>query len=110
MVDFSKLTNRAKQVVQQRGGMDSVKKDAGQLRDIARQPGSATDKVKAAAAALREPGGPGTSAAAQTHATDDVSPATSDAGQTPATNTPEIPGNDAAAAEDSTPPRPGESH
>jgi hypothetical protein len=56
MVDFGKLTDRVKKVVAQRGGTDSVKEDAGELRDIAQSDGSVTDKAKHAAEALREPG------------------------------------------------------
>ena len=56
MVDFGKLAERAKKVVQERGGMASVKEDLGEMRDIARSDGSVTDKARQAAEALREPG------------------------------------------------------
>jgi hypothetical protein len=56
MVSFGKLAAQAKRLVDQRGGMDSVKQDLGELRDIAKSPGSAQDKVKQAGQALRKPG------------------------------------------------------
>ncbi len=56
-MDFTKLTKRAKDVLDQRGGMQSVVDDAKELRDIAtRKDGSASDKLKEAASALRTPG------------------------------------------------------
>jgi hypothetical protein len=57
MVNFKNLADRAKSVVDKRGGMDSVKEDAEQLKNIARGGGSFSDKAKAAAAALKDPGG-----------------------------------------------------
>jgi hypothetical protein len=59
MVSFknlSTLANKAKEVVEQRGGADSLKEDAEQLKGIAKGPGSLTDKAKAAAEALKRPG------------------------------------------------------
>ena len=57
MVDFNKLAQRAKQVIDQRGGPKSVAEDAKELRDIAGHRGeSTTDKLKEAAEALRQPG------------------------------------------------------
>jgi hypothetical protein len=56
---FGDLVNRAKKVVDQRGGTDALKKDAEELRDIARSKGSTQDKAKRAAEALKDPGAPG---------------------------------------------------
>jgi hypothetical protein len=53
------LTDKAKQMVDRRGGTDSVKEDAEELKDVARGDGSTTDKAKEAADALREPGAGG---------------------------------------------------
>jgi hypothetical protein len=53
------LTEKAKQMVDRRGGTDSVKEDAEELKDVATGDGSATDKAKEAAEALREPGSGG---------------------------------------------------
>lgn len=53
------LVNRAKRVVEKRGGTDSLKKDAEELKDIARGPGTAQEKAKRAADALKDPGAPG---------------------------------------------------
>jgi hypothetical protein len=55
------LVNRAKQVVEKRGGTDALKEDAQELKDIASGKGSAQDKAKRAADALKDPGAPGES-------------------------------------------------
>jgi hypothetical protein len=57
MVDFKKLSDRAKDLVEKRGGTEGLKQDATQLREIARGQGSIADKAKQAAAALKETGG-----------------------------------------------------
>jgi hypothetical protein len=60
MVNFrnlSTIANKAKDAVEKRGGTDSLKQDAEQLKGIAKGPGSLTDKAKAAAQALKQPGG-----------------------------------------------------
>jgi hypothetical protein len=62
MVDFKKLSDRAKALVERRGGTDSLKEDAAELKDIATGKGSLSDKAKAAAEALKEPGASGTAA------------------------------------------------
>ena len=59
MVNFKKLTDRAKDVVDKRGGMDSLKEDAQELRGVAKGEGSLKDKAKAAAEAVKEPGASG---------------------------------------------------
>ena len=61
MVNFKRLGDRAKKVVDKRGGMDSLKEDAAELREIAKGEGSVKDKAKAAGKAIKEPGekGPG---------------------------------------------------
>ena len=59
MVNFkslSSLADKAKDVVEKRGGTDTLKHDAEQLKGIAKGPGSLADKAKAAAAALKHPG------------------------------------------------------
>jgi hypothetical protein len=38
---------RAKQLIERRGGTDSLKADAEELKDIAKGPGSVADKAKA---------------------------------------------------------------
>jgi hypothetical protein len=68
MVDFKKLGQQAKSVVDKRGGTDALKADASQLADIAKGKGSISDKAKAAAAALKDPGADGTRAAPATDA------------------------------------------
>lgn len=51
------LAGRAKQLIDRRGGTDSLKQDAEELRGIARGRGSLSEKAKAAAQAVKEPGG-----------------------------------------------------
>jgi hypothetical protein len=55
-MDLKRLTNRAKGLVEKRGGTESLKQDAGELTDIAKGQGSLKDKAKAAADAVKEPG------------------------------------------------------
>jgi hypothetical protein len=52
------MADKAKQVVQQRGGATAAKEDAQELRNIAQGQGSVADKAKQAAEAIREPGAP----------------------------------------------------
>jgi hypothetical protein len=56
---LSDLVNRAKEIVQRRGGTESLKQDAEELKDIARSEGSTSDKLKKGADALKEPGATG---------------------------------------------------
>ena len=55
-MDFKQLSNKAKELVEKRGGSDSLKEDAEELKDIAKGEGSVTDKAKAAVSAIKEPG------------------------------------------------------
>jgi hypothetical protein len=45
-------------MIGKRGGMKSVKEDAMELKDIAGEKGSMTEKAEEAAAALKDPGAP----------------------------------------------------
>ncbi len=65
MVNFKKLTDQAKDLVEKRGGTDALKDDAAQLKEIAKGKGSLADKAKAAAAALKDPGEAGAERAAE---------------------------------------------
>jgi len=58
-MDLKRFFNKGKRIVDQRGGVDSVKEDAAELKDIAKGKGSLTDKAKGAAAAIKDPGAPG---------------------------------------------------
>ena len=60
-MDFSRIKEKAKGIVEKRGGTDALKEDASELKDIASGQGSTTDKAKEAAEALKDPGarGPG---------------------------------------------------
>lgn len=50
------LFSRAKRTVDDRGGVDSLKQDAAELKDIARGEGSVSEKAKRAADAVKDPG------------------------------------------------------
>jgi hypothetical protein len=71
-MDLKSLQRKAKQLIDRRGGTDSLKADAEELKDIARGPGSVADKAKRAGAALKDPGvkGPDTPASSHSPATD----------------------------------------
>ena len=56
-MDFRRLSSKAKEIVDKRGGPDALKQDAAELKRIASGQGSLSDKAKAAAAALKDPGG-----------------------------------------------------
>ena len=68
MVNFKKLTDKAKDVVDKRGGMDSLKEDAEELRSIAKGKGSFADKAKAAGKAVKDPGAKGPDQPGERHA------------------------------------------
>jgi hypothetical protein len=52
-----RLAVQAKKTIDARGGTESLKEDAQELRNIARGQGSAKDKLRAAAQAIKTPGG-----------------------------------------------------
>ena len=56
MVNLRRLTDRAKDVVEKRGGKDSLKEDMSELRNIARGEGTLKEKAAAAKDALKDPG------------------------------------------------------
>ncbi len=58
-MNLKSLFNKGKKIVDERGGVDSLKEDATELKDIAKSKGSLTDKAKDAAAAVKDPGAPG---------------------------------------------------
>jgi hypothetical protein len=55
-MDFKKLADKAKDTIEKRGGMDSLKADAEELKKVAKGKGSLGDKAKAAAQAIKQPG------------------------------------------------------
>jgi hypothetical protein len=55
-MNLGQLASKARDLVQRRGGTGSLKEDAEELRDIASGSGSMSDKARAAAGALKEPG------------------------------------------------------
>lgn len=58
-MNFKSLQRRAQQLIDKRGGTESLKADAAELKDIAKGPGSVADKAKRAGEALKEPGAKG---------------------------------------------------
>jgi hypothetical protein len=58
-MDLSRLTSKAKDVFAKRGGTEAAKRDAEELKGIARGKGSLTDKAKQGFDALKDPGAPG---------------------------------------------------
>jgi hypothetical protein len=55
-MNLGQLASKAREIVQRRGGTESLKEDAEELKGIASGSGSAADKAKAAAEALKDPG------------------------------------------------------
>ena len=55
-MDLKRLGQQAKSLIDKRGGTESVKEDAEELKDIAKGPGSLADKAKAAVGAIKDPG------------------------------------------------------
>lgn len=58
-MDIGKLAGKAKEIIDERGGVEALKEDAAELKDIATGEGSLADKAKAAAEALKDPGAKG---------------------------------------------------
>ncbi|HET9592314.1 MAG TPA: hypothetical protein VFP17_05290 [Solirubrobacterales bacterium] len=55
-MDFKKLADKAKKTIDDRGGVESLKADAEELKKVAQGKGSFSDKAKAAAKAIKAPG------------------------------------------------------
>jgi hypothetical protein len=55
-MDLKNLFDKGRKMVDDRGGVDSLKEDAEELAGIAKGKGSLTDKAKEAASAVKEPG------------------------------------------------------
>jgi len=58
-MDLKGLQRKAKDLFDKRGGTEAAKGDAEELRDIAKGPGSLSDKAKRAGEAIKEPGAKG---------------------------------------------------
>ncbi|HEY7619185.1 MAG TPA: hypothetical protein VH834_05395 [Solirubrobacteraceae bacterium] len=56
---MSSLIDKAKSIFTQRGGTQAAKEDAEELKDVAKEEGSTTDKAKDAFEAVKDPGAPG---------------------------------------------------
>jgi hypothetical protein len=55
-MDLRGLTEKAKELIAKRGGTDSLKEDAEELKDIAKGEGSVADKAKDSVEAVKHPG------------------------------------------------------
>jgi hypothetical protein len=55
-MNFKKLAAKAKKTIDERGGVESLKADAEELKKVAKGEGSLKDKAKRAAKAMKEPG------------------------------------------------------
>jgi hypothetical protein len=55
-MDLKGLFNKGKKIVDERGGVESLKEDAQEVAGIAKGKGSLSDKAKEAAAAIKDPG------------------------------------------------------
>ena len=84
-MDFKGLQRKAKQLIDRRGGTDSLKADAEELKDIASGPGSVTDKAKRAGEALKDPGAKGSDAAASHPSATDSPASPAETGDAPGT-------------------------
>ena len=56
---FGDIVNKAKTVIDERGGIGALKDDASELAGIVQSDGSLMDKAKQAASAIKDPGAPG---------------------------------------------------
>ncbi|MTD45654.1 hypothetical protein GKE82_15510 [Conexibacter sp. W3-3-2] len=54
---LGKAKKQADAVIEKRGGQEALKQDLNELKDIAKSKGTTKDKAKAAAEALKQPGG-----------------------------------------------------
>lgn len=64
-MDLNTLADEARKLIDDRGGLDALRDDAMELKDIATGEGSVTDKAKAAVEAVKDPGAPGEDAPAK---------------------------------------------
>ena len=55
-MDLRRLTGKAKELIEKRGGTEALKEDAAELKEIATGPGKTTNKAKAAFEAVKDPG------------------------------------------------------
>lgn len=53
---FNQIADKAKKALDRRGGMDALKEDLQEVKDVAAGRGSLKDKARAAADALKTPG------------------------------------------------------
>jgi hypothetical protein len=58
-MDLKSLFKRGKKTVDERGGTESLKADAGELKDVATRDEGMVDKAKDAGEAIKDPGAPG---------------------------------------------------
>ena len=88
MVNFRNIANKAKDAVEKRGGSESLKRDAEELKGIAKGPGTLSEKAKRAASALKDPGADQKAAADATPGAGPEAPGTPKPSAPSATETP----------------------
>lgn len=62
-MDLGNVSDKAKDLLDGRGGIDSLKEDLSEVSDVVQGDGSLADKASSAFAAVKDPGAPGASAA-----------------------------------------------
>jgi polyhydroxyalkanoate synthesis regulator phasin len=55
-MDLKKMVDKAKDMVEDRGGTDALKEDAQEVADAVKEKGSITDKAKDVVEAVKDPG------------------------------------------------------
>ena len=58
-MDFNKLMDKAKGMFDKRGGTESAKKDAEEVKDIATSDAGLSEKGRESVEAIKDPGAPG---------------------------------------------------
>jgi hypothetical protein len=90
-MNLKSLQRRAKQLIDRRGGTDSLREDAEELNDIAKGSGSLADKAKRAGDALKDPGAKGPDTPSRPQAPDADEHVSSERAAEPATAPAETP-------------------
>lgn len=62
-MDLGNITDKAKELIDGRGGIDSLKEDLSEVSGVVQGDGSLADKASSALAAIKDPGAPGEPAA-----------------------------------------------
>ena len=101
-MDFKRITQQAKRMIDKRGGTDALKQDLSELKDVATSKGTVKEKAKAAADALKQPGTHEKTAAAADTVAAEAPPAKAAGTATPSAD-PQAPAADAPVKDPSAP-------